>query len=54
MKPRAIEANVAVTDNDSVGSDIWDDAKEDLFFDAEHEYEFKNIQDAYEDFYYGN
>ena len=54
MKPRAIKANVPVTDNNSVGSDIWENAKEDLFFDAEHEYEFDNIQDAYKEFYYGN
>ena len=54
IKLQAIKANVAVTDNDSVGSDIWDNAKEEIFFDAEQDYKFDTIQDAYKDFYYGD
>ena len=51
IKPQVVEANIAVTDDDSTGSDIWDDAKEELFFDTKEDYEFSNIEDAYEDFY---
>ena len=54
IKPQAIKANVAVTDNKSVGSDIWDDAKKEIFFDAKQDYKFDTIQDAYKDFYYGD
>ena len=54
VKPQPIEANVAVTDNNSIGSDIWDDAHEEIFFDAKQEYEFDTIEDAYKEFYYGN
>ena len=54
IKPQVIKANVAVTDDDSVGSDIWDDAKEEIFFDTEQDYKFDTIQDAYKDFYYGD
>ena len=52
IKPQAIEANIAVTDNNSVGSDTWKNAKEEVFFDAEQDYEFDTIADAYKEFYY--
>ena len=54
IKPQAIEANVAVTDNDSVESDTWDNAEEEVFFDAEQDYKFDTIADAYKEFYYGD
>ena len=43
-----------MTDNHSIGSDTWDNAEEEVFFDAEQDYKFNTIQDAYKDFYYGN
>ena len=38
VKPQPIEANVAVTDDDSIGYDTWDDTQEDIFFDAKQDY----------------
>ena len=47
IKPQAIETNIAMTDNDSVGLDIWDNAKEEIFFDAKQEYKFDTIDNVY-------
>ena len=35
IKLQAIEADIPVTDDDSIESDIWDNAKEEIFFNAE-------------------
>ena len=48
------EANIAVTDNKSIGSDTWEDTQEDVFFDDKQDYNFNSIDDACKDFYYGN
>lgn len=54
IKPQVIKANSAMTDDNSVCSDTWDDAQEEMFFDAKQDYGFISIDDAYNDFYYGD